>query len=224
MMQLKPQKEPHKPSEHDSLIQTLSPSQTVLFVIDVQNDFCHPDGEIGALGFDLSQVAPFIDNLQRLLESARSSRVPVLFTRDLHSQHSDSPIWIEKHTRGGRSPFPREGSWGAELFSAIRPLATERVIDKHRYSAFVGTGLDADLRAKNVDTVVVSGLYTHMCVESTVRHAHMLDYRVIVPRECVMRGSRPQDTIIHECSLDVMGYYFADVRAIGDITSVWSSY
>lgn len=205
------------------LADKLHPTCTVLVVIDVQNDFCHPNGEIGTLGGDLSQVDPFAADLQQLLTVARQCGVLTIFTRDVHSPQTDSSVWIEKHTRDGRSPFPREGTWGAELFSAIQPLATETVITKHRYSAFIGTDLDTMLRDRNVTTLVVAGLYTHVCVESTVRHGHMLDYWIVIPKECVMRGSRKEDPRIHEYSLQVMDYYFAEVVSMNDVLTVWRS-
>ena len=80
-------------------------------------------------------------------------------------------------TASPRAPTPdtcREGSWGADFFDGIAPRANERVVIKHRYSAFINTDLNTILKAKGIESVLLTGVATNVCVESTMRDAFMI--------------------------------------------------
>jgi nicotinamidase-related amidase len=102
----------------------------------------------------------------------------------------------------------------------LKPLEDEPVVVKHRYSAFVDTRLDLLLRSNDIRTVILPGVATHCCVESTARDAAMRDYYVVVPEDGVaVRGKQQQ---LHETSLEVLGTYFGLVASSRDIEAVWA--
>ena len=103
----------------------------------------------------------------------------------------------------------QEGTWGADFFGELGPngQGTEFVIDKHRYSAFIGTRTDQVLRSNEIKTVVVSGVATSGCVESTIRDAFMLDYYVVIAGDAC--GDYDNDR--HRATLTKMDLSFGTV-------------
>ncbi len=153
-------------------------------VIDMQVDFASPDGALGLAGVDLSAVPPALAAAERLADAARRAGAPVIFVGLRTSPETDSPAWAERSRRRGGSPeaegaLCRAGERGAD-FVGPTPRAGEIVIGKTRYSGFYGTDLDATLKARGIDTLVVCGLTTECCVDCTVRDAFHLDYQVFL--------------------------------------------
>jgi nicotinamidase-related amidase len=87
---------------------------------------------------------------------------------------------------GGADPVHAiRGSWGQQIVEELAPQGHESVIDKGRSSGFIGTSLDMVLRSNRIETVVIAGMATHACVESTARDAGFFDYYVVVARDAV---------------------------------------
>ncbi|MEX2375204.1 MAG: isochorismatase family cysteine hydrolase [Dehalococcoidia bacterium] len=183
-------------------------------MVDVQNDYCHPEGVLGHAGLDLTGVTPMRAVITRLRSAAHSAGVPVIFLETIHSDRTDTPAWSR------RSPYSesicRDGSWGAEPFE-IEP-GDDEVITKHRYSGFVDTRLDVALRSLERSTLVVTGTATNVCVESTVRDARMRDYDVIVVEDGVAAPS----LAAHEASLENMRRHFGPVVVSTQIEKLWA--
>jgi ureidoacrylate peracid hydrolase len=114
----------------------------------------------------------------------------------------------------------QEGTWGADFYDDLRPSGhgLEVTIDKHRYSACIGTRLDQTLRTNGIETIVVAGVATSGCVESTVRDAFMLDYYVVVARD----ACGDYDVDRHEAALRKMDLSFGYVIAVEDIETTWA--
>jgi nicotinamidase-related amidase len=115
-----------------------------------------------------------LPTLKRLIAAFRAAGRPVIFTRHVHHQNNlDSGImgwWWEG--------MCIEGSPESEIHADIAPLPGEKVILKHRYSAFYNTDLETVLRCLKIEDLVISGLMTNLCCESTARDAYQRDYRV----------------------------------------------
>ncbi len=190
--------------------------KTALVVIDMQNDYCHPQGSFGKRGTQLvPDVSVTVRNLQRLAARARESGIPVFFVRTEHGPWSDSPSWLGR-LRGipgvDELPVCAEASWGAEFFG-VQPQAADRVVLKHRYSAFVDTPLHLYLRAAGVETIVVGGVVTNVCVESTVRDAFMRDYHVVTVSDCCSATSGEE----HDAALFNLNRYFGIVSSCDEV-------
>jgi len=158
-------------------------TRSALLVIDMQNDFCHPDGAFAKRGLDISMAQEIIPTLQRLMAAAREAHVPVAIVRVVRGQHTGWPALdrLSRHNFGPDFvPVFVEGTWGAELLEGFEPKPGDIALDKNRYGAFTGTNLDLILRNKGVSTLIVSGGATNVCVESTVREGFMLDYDVVL--------------------------------------------
>src|ERR1700744_6352995 len=130
------------------------PAKSAVIVVDVQNDFCRPDGALGKAG-----------------QPTADAKARVLFVRTIHEAATDSDAWTWR-LNGAVGTCCRKDTWGAE-YTEVGPLPDEPVIVKHRYSAFVNTRLDSVLRTLKIENVIMTGVSTNVCVESTARHGFM---------------------------------------------------
>jgi nicotinamidase-related amidase len=142
------------------------PDKAALLVIDMQKVFASPEGSTF-----LPMSVPVCERLAELVEACRQRRVPVIFTRHVH---------VHPQLDGGAmarwwSSLILEGTEEAELVETLRPWEDERVIVKCRYSAFAGTPLEMILRSLNVEDLIVGGVMTNLCCETTARDAFNRD-------------------------------------------------
>ena len=195
----------------------LDPGQSVLLVIDVQNDFCHDDGVFGQAGLHLGAIQQAVENLLSFIEAARRAHVPVVFVKTHHDRWTNSPAWLTRHIRRGRRvEICAIGSWGAEFYR-VSPGPEDRVIVKHRYSAFMGTSLEVVLRSLARPTLLLTGATTNVCVESTARDAFMRDYHAVMVEDCVAAPTKEE----HEATLYNMRTYFGHVSDSATIAALW---
>ena len=200
--------------------EVLAPGHTALVVVDMQNDFAHPQGYFSAHGIDVGSVFELGPRLAAFVEAARKSGPLVVWVQQttLPDGRSDSPPWLAfKMRHGFDGQYTLEGSWGQTIIEPLRPVPEEPVVRKFRSSAFVGTSLDSVLRANGIRSVVVCGCMTEGCVESTVRDAAFNDYYAGVVEDLVASNT----PAYHEASLLVMRSQFRVLRS-ERLLAVWS--
>lgn len=170
----------------DALPAMIVPAQTALLIIDVQQDFISPHGAAGNWGIDLTVFEEPLQRLEALIAAARAAGVITVFIRVITLEETDSSALKTLHARKGRPieevAVCRAGTAGADYYR-IKPDAGDWEVEKALYSSFVGTDLDARLRAAGVNTLVVAGFTTECCVDCTVRDAFHRDYDVFVVRD-----------------------------------------
>ena len=193
---------------------------TALIVVDMQNGFCHSDGSFAKLGLDVSLLQPAVGGCPRLVDAAHEHGVPVIFTRYVYRpDYRDGGVLIQELMPALKDVRSLEGgTWDAELIDELEPAAADFVIDKNRYSAFYGTGLEPILTSLRIDTVVVAGVTTNMCVETTARDAMQRDYRTFVVRDAT--GELDQQR--HELALETLGFGFGRVVSVDDVLRAWT--
>ncbi|MAF47412.1 MAG: isochorismatase family cysteine hydrolase [Rhodospirillales bacterium] len=187
----------------------LKPDHTALLVVDMQNDFCAEGGYLHRTrGLDMSPNKVIADNINRLVDLARETGMTVVWIVAIydHKYLSDSHLAKIQH-RSNEGVLCAEGTWGADFYE-MSPGDGEIVIQKHRFSAFHGTRLDDYLRGHGVKTLVVTGVATNICVDSTIRDGFFNGYYIVVPEECV--GG---EQTLHDATLKTVDY------AIGTVTS-----
>jgi nicotinamidase-related amidase len=164
-------------------------SNAALLIIDMQRDFMEPGGFGETLGNDVSQLARAVSPIAAVLKAARDTGMLVVHTREGHLPDlSDAPpAKIERGAPSRRigdpGPMGRiliRGEAGHDIIPALYPVEGEIVIDKPGKGAFYATTLGADLKAREIDTLVVCGVTTEVCVNTTVREANDRGYRCIV--------------------------------------------
>jgi nicotinamidase-related amidase len=171
-------------------------TSSALAVIDMQRYFL--DEEADAY---LGANAHLLTNVVRLIEAFRTHGKPVAFTRHAHPRGSNTGQmgrwWHEK--------LPWEGDRQSELVDELAPRPGELLLTKTTYSAFEGTSFEAWLRKRNVRSLVLCGVMTNLCVETTARHAFMKDFQPIVVEDAC--ASNRAD--FHKASILNLGYGFA---------------
>lgn len=198
-----------------NLEQKLMNSRTAIVVVDVQNDYCHPEGALAQAGNDIGAVADMMPNLHRLLAASRVFEVPVIFIQTFHEEATDSEAWRGR-SNGRSMAVCRKGSWGADFYE-VAPEPGEVVVNKHRYSAFVNTRLDSILRSQKIETLIMTGVSTNVCVESTARDGFMLDYHIVLLRDACASYS----TQAHEMTIKNIEGYFGEVTDTREVISLW---
>ena len=200
-----------------SLEQRADPRHGMLVVVDMQNDFCHRDGAACQRGRDIAFVENMIPRLSNLLNEARARNFPICFVRTSGNEWTNSAVWTE--FKNPQLLACAEGSWGAEFHERLKPLPGEMIVTKHRYSAFVGTDLDMLLRAREVKSLLVTGVGTGMCVFHTLTVGFMLDYYITLVEDCCATTYGPQ---AHNEAVALIGKHYGRIASSGDIVNVWA--
>ena len=112
-----------------------------------------------------------------------------------------------------------EGTWGAEFYAGLQPQNGDIVITKHRYSAFLGTDLDMILRSRGIRSLLISGVGTNVCVESTLRDGYMRDYYIVLLEDCV--GATNQ--ALHQATLQNVTLHFGSVSNSKEVIKLWKT-
>lgn len=211
---------------YSTLAELVDAQHTAVVVVDMQNDFCKPEGAFGQLGIDLTMYAPMIPRLERLLANARAAGVLIIYIKMtvLPGRRSESPaqlrfnmrLHLPSHPTSEPLLYTVEGTPGQEIIPELAPEAGDLIVQKYRSSGFWGTNLGMLLRSNAIETVIMTGCTTEGCVESTARDALFNDYYVVLPEDCVASDDPRQ----HEASLFLMRHRF-DVVTSDDILAVW---
>ncbi|RQH02390.1 cysteine hydrolase family protein [Natrarchaeobius oligotrophus] len=182
-----------------------------LVLIDVQAQFCDPDhGYVPET--EAGTIEERIESANELLERYRETGRRPIFVRVVHDDRATSPVWSDKY---GDGPLPcAPGSDGAAFDSALDVREDDVVVTKHRYDAFYGTDLEVYLSSNDVSRLLVGGIATDVCVESTVRSAYDRDYRITVLSDCTASA----DPIAHERSLERIDAKFGSVADSNEIS------
>jgi ureidoacrylate peracid hydrolase len=185
----------------------LKPGKTALIVVDVQVDFCHAQGAFGKKNFDLSSIDPAVNNILSLMSRCRQVGVPIIFVRTIHSHWTDSDSWVGRlKGAGGEMGICRPNTRGVEFYK-VKPEADDFIVTKHRFSGFVGTDLDLVLRGHGIETLLMTGVATNVCVETTARDAFNRDYHIILVEDCCAAFS-PEE---HASTITNISKYFGIV-------------
>lgn len=158
--------------------------RAALVIIDVQNDFCAPEGAAARYAESPEALQRAVANTKLLVAYARQIGIPRIFVRSLLDHKYKLPKMLDRHRKLGlKEAICQEGTWGAELYQ-VTPTRTECVVTKHTNDAFLYTFLEPLLRKAQTQTVILCGVYTELCVEDTVRSALQRGFHVIVPGDC----------------------------------------
>lgn len=158
----------------------LNTQDTALVVVDMQNDFAHPDGELFA-----PPSGDAVDPVRDLVERADENGVHVVYTQDLHTEDQFENVnYYDEYERWGR--HVEEGSWGSKILDELEPERfADRVVQKHTYNAFHETELEGWLKAHGIENVVVCGTLANVCVLHTASGAGLRDFRPIVVEDAL---------------------------------------
>jgi ureidoacrylate peracid hydrolase len=197
---------------------TMDSAKTAVIVVDMQNDFASKGGIFDRAGVDISGAQKAIGPTAKVLAAARGAGLKIVYLKmgfrpDLSDLGApDSPNRV-RHLRfgvgqnvsapdGTESRMLIRDTWNTEIVPELKPHADDIVIYKHRFSGFYQTDLDAILNKLRISYIIVTGVTTSVCVESTVRDAMFRDYSCLLLADCMSEpigSDLPRNN--HEASL-----------------------
>ncbi|TQF00621.1 MAG: cysteine hydrolase [Spiribacter salinus] len=169
---------PHSNQSTDRMM--LRPGRTALMVIDMQNAFLDPKGSCARSGLDYQALRAAIPGVKQLIASSREAGLPIIYTRFVYRQdYCDGGIVINELLPTLRDNNAlAAGTSDIEVIDELAPTTDDIIIDKNRPGAFHGTPLLSCLSGLGVDGLIICGVTTNICVETTAREAMQYDYRV----------------------------------------------
>lgn len=204
-----------------SLPPMIAPATTAMVIVDVQEDFVSPSGAAGGWGLDLGVFEAALQRIEALMAAARARGVALVFLRVVTRPETDSTALKLLHRRKGRPPealaICRAGTPGAGYYR-VAPQPGDIEIEKVLYSGFVGTELDPLLRARGIDTLVVTGFTTECCVDSTVRDAFHRNFSVFV----VSDACAAYEESLHRGTLEALSKNCALLTDTAAVLAAWS--
>lgn len=178
-------------------------ARCALLVIDMQNDFCAPEGWLAHIGVDIAPARAPIAPLQRLTEMLRAHAAPIIWVNwgnrpdrlnlspALHHVYNGAGngIGLGDKTPKRQAPVLEKGSWGAAIVDELAPGPDDIFVDKFRMSGFWDTPLDSILRNLGVTTLLFAGVNLDQCVMCTLQDANFLGYDCILIDDCAATTS-----------------------------------
>jgi ureidoacrylate peracid hydrolase len=210
------------------MLQTLAdkvrPEHCAVLIVDVQNDFCAEGGAMHREGRDVSLVQAMVPRLAGFVDAARAAGVTCVWIRNVYNTGPNwylSEVWLEQAQRRRRGaytsiPVCEPGRWNGDFYQ-IKPLPDEAIVTKHRYGAFESSDLDLVLRSRGIRTVIMTGVATNVCVETTARQAFLRDYYVVFTSDCTATYSQAE----HDATLHNIDTFFGAVVSADEVRACW---
>lgn len=204
--------------------------RTAVLVVDMQNAFASPGGMLDLAGIDVRLAGDAVANTRMVCEAARSAGVPVIYLTIGYPP--------DQSTAGGPdSPNPRKelalrlmrerpelhgkvltfGTWDFQIVEELTPMAGDVVIVKSRYSGFHGTNLDSVLRGRGIRNLLVAGIASNVCVESTIRDAYFNEYWPVLIADATMPAGSAE---IQKATLYNVSTFFGWVTSSEEVATV----
>ncbi|MFC1659071.1 cysteine hydrolase [Pseudomonadota bacterium] len=153
---------------------TLKPRSSVLLVVDMQDFFLHENSHAY-----VQNKKRIIKNIKKLIKSYKTKNLPIIFTRHIGSNNSLANKWWSRPLFK-KNPFSKLSS---ELINLVKDYKNYFIIEKPEYDAFYNTNLDNLLKKLRISQIVISGVATHLCCETTVRSAFCRGFEVFIPKD-----------------------------------------
>ncbi|MFL6845753.1 MAG: cysteine hydrolase family protein [Allosphingosinicella sp.] len=171
--------------------------------------------------FNLLNTEQLVLLTRRLVTSLRKQAIPIIWTRVYLDDWAGSPYaekWPQHFGADGKAIFLQRGSHSHAIVRGLRDLVEDRdiLIDKPRYSAFIGTDLLARLQEMSIGEIFFAGVSTNVCVESTLRDAFQFGFRCKLIRECTLTF----DAALQAASERIISMVFGEVVSLDEISAV----
>lgn len=224
---------------------TINPRETAIIVVDMQNDFGAEGGMFARAGIDISGIQAAVAPTARALDAARGAGMPIVYLKmgfapDLSDAGGPGAPNLVRHlevfgvgepvtTPDGRpSRVLVRDTWNTDILAELAPQPGDQVVDKHRFSGFFETDLDAVLKELGARSLVFTGCTTSVCVESTLRDAFFRDYCCLVLADCTAepigqglpRSNHDATLLLVELLFGWVSDSSAFVRALGEQPAV----
>lgn len=197
--------------------------KSAILFFDILNGYYHAADAAGK-----ARMKPWIDNAVRLMKAGRGAGLPIFFAKGNHRPDSSTSALLQTDTDMGLRPWPggvvkkgkmhvSGGEWSSEVIPELEPQPDDYYIPKYRWSAFHQTYLDLALRARGIDTVIISGGSTDVGVASTVFSARDMDYNTIAVSDAC---GTSHDQRTHDFLMELIFPRMARVRTTEQVLKI----
>ncbi len=202
-------------------VRSFDPKTTAVLIVDLQNDFLHPEGAYGRAGQSSPEIAALPARLLPLLNTVREAGGWIVSTQFTLVPGKDGEPFISTHLKQLR-PFLTKGdfkpaSWGNALVDSLQPA--DITVEKVAYSAFYQTRMEFALSRAGIKTLMVCGIVTNGGVSSTVRDAHVRDFHTITIED----GCAAFSTDVHNTAIKSLATV-GDVMTIADAITMFKKH
>jgi ureidoacrylate peracid hydrolase len=196
------------------------PEKTAMLVVDMQNDFV----QAGATA-EIPRARAMAPHLNCLLDACRAHRIPVIYIHHvIRGGDIDAGRLADLFEPVRNSQMLIAGTKNVEIYEGLKPHPGDWLVAKPRYSAFYGTDLEAILRSRGIDTLIIGGTVTNVCCDSTARDAFSRDYKVIFLSDGNAAADMPDLGFgpisadeVQRVTLTVLASNFAQVSSIDQV-------
>ncbi len=197
-------------------MEKLDPKKTALIVVDMQNGFCSPKGSFARKGVDVSQMTIIAPKLVKFIEHLKQKGLFIIYTKQIEN-YRDTPENIKNFfVRSFKDFNPNATKTNFEgKFYLVKPQKGDIIIEKKTWDAFSNPKLDKMLKKRKIKNLIIAGIYTNVCVESTARRAFTEGYEIIIPKDLVAVSGH--NLLLHKYSLKSMEKYIAQVVSSKEI-------
>jgi ureidoacrylate peracid hydrolase len=206
---------------------SITPERTAVLLVDMQNAFASKGGMLDLAGIDVAEAGQAVANARRLADAARAAGIPVIYLvmgyapdqsnaggEDSPNPRKELALCLMRERPELRGKLLTYGSWDYKIVDALTPHPGELVITKSRYSGFVGTPLDAELRSRGIRTLLMAGIASNVCVESTLRDAYFHEYWPVMIEDATMPAGSPE---IQQATVHNVTTFFGWVATVSDV-------
>ncbi len=194
--------------------------KTAVLFFDILNGYYHAADAVGK-----ARMKPMVDNAARLVKAARAAAIPIFFAKGNHRPDNATSALILTDTNNALKPWPDgvvtkskmqavAGDWGSEVIPELDPRPDDYYIPKYRWSAFHQTYFDLALRARGIDTIIISGGSTDVGVASTVFSGRDMDYNMIVVSDACATS---HDQKVHDMLMELVFPRMSRVRTTDQV-------
>ncbi len=215
------------PAEPEAV--SLDLARTAVIVVDMQNAFASPGGMLDIAGIDMRPARDAVANARMVCEAARSAGVPVIYLTigyppdlstaggpDSPNPHKELALRLMRERPELQGKLLTFGTWDFQIVEELTPAAGDLVIVKSRYSGFHGTDLDSVLRSRGIRNLLVAGIASNVCVESTIRDAYFNEYWPVLIADATMPAGSAE---IQQATLYNVSTFFGWVTSSEDVAT-----
>jgi ureidoacrylate peracid hydrolase len=189
---------------------------TALLVIDIQNDFCSLAGLMASRGKDMSGMGTMIEKIKKLADVCEAAGVPVFYTQQIYDRSKLTDLQKEQYDIDGKMISCDINGDGYKFYKLNPPV--DRIFPKYNYNVFSNPNLSNELLDRGVKTLIITGVMTHVCVETAIRNGFDIGYKIVVPQDLVATTSK--DPNVQERTLHLVDRTYGVVVDSSEVMAI----
>ncbi len=188
--------------------------KTALIIVDMQNAFCSKEGSFWKRGRKILNLDKILKINQKLLSFARDKKWIVIFVKLVYKKdYSNAGLLVKNNPEIIKLKAYQENTWDSEIVDILKPRKNEYIIKKQKHDPFIGTDLLRILQKNKIKRIIISGVATNICVESTIRSAFDNDFETILIKNATSTCSRK----LYNASLETINKSFGKVISLNEL-------